>query len=96
MPKDPKPFLKVVDRGHARNGLPLRDVYLVEGGTGQETWLHHVGMTAALAAAVAGWFREQGVAVVEEARPAAVPADDPAAAKSKKSKVVGVTTEGVT
>jgi hypothetical protein len=71
MPKPPKKGprlrLRIVDRGQARAGVPLRDVYLVEGVTGQETWMYSLGADPTLAADLAEYFRAAGVAVVEEA-----------------------------
>ncbi len=59
-PAFPHPILRVQDRGETRNNLPLRDVYLVDGG---QCLLHHCQCSAGFADQLSELFTRLGVAV---------------------------------
>lgn len=58
-PAFPHPLLRIHDRGETRSNLPLRDVYLVDGG---QCLLHHCQCSAGFADQLAELFARLGVA----------------------------------
>lgn len=61
--KSPKMRLDIKDRGERRGLFELRDVFLVAGTEGQETWLEKIGVIAGWADEVALWAESMNIEV---------------------------------